>query len=366
MDFAALPPEINSGRMYAGPGSGPMLAVAAAWDGLAADLHATASSYSSVVSGLTSGPWLGPASAAMAAAAASYVAWLNATATQAEETATHAEAAVAAFEAAFAITVPPPVIAANRALLMALVATNFFGQNTPAIAATEANYGEMWAQDAVAMYGYAGASAVAARLTPFNPPAPTVVGPFSTLHQLIAAVPSTLHGLASAGTSSSSWASDLQIATLPALLARIATTPATYLASAAGGNNVGQRLGMMQAMQAVQSALGPEALAKLGGLGGIAGMRAGAASMPVSAGVGQASSIGVLSVPPSWAATAPPVRLVAAALAETNVGKAPSTAPRMPGGAFTQSLLGTLAGRAVGAAAAKQRASVVPRIPAAG
>ncbi|WP_203115967.1 PPE domain-containing protein, partial [Mycobacterium canetti] len=25
MDFGALPPEINSGRMYSGPGSGPML-----------------------------------------------------------------------------------------------------------------------------------------------------------------------------------------------------------------------------------------------------------------------------------------------------------------------------------------------------
>ncbi|TWS86914.1 PPE domain-containing protein, partial [Mycobacterium tuberculosis] len=24
MDFGALPPEINSGRMYCGPGSGPM------------------------------------------------------------------------------------------------------------------------------------------------------------------------------------------------------------------------------------------------------------------------------------------------------------------------------------------------------
>ncbi|PBJ29320.1 PPE domain-containing protein, partial [Mycobacterium avium] len=25
-DFGALPPEINSGRMYAGPGSGPLMA----------------------------------------------------------------------------------------------------------------------------------------------------------------------------------------------------------------------------------------------------------------------------------------------------------------------------------------------------
>ncbi|EUA27902.1 PPE family protein [Mycobacterium xenopi 4042] len=51
MDFGILPPEINSGRMYAGPGPGPMLAAAAAWDGLAANLYSTATSYHSVVSG---------------------------------------------------------------------------------------------------------------------------------------------------------------------------------------------------------------------------------------------------------------------------------------------------------------------------
>ena len=54
--------------MYAGPGSGPMLAAAAVWDGLAAELHSAAASYGSVISGLTAGPWLGPASASMAAA----------------------------------------------------------------------------------------------------------------------------------------------------------------------------------------------------------------------------------------------------------------------------------------------------------
>jgi PPE-repeat protein len=67
-------------------------------------------------------------------------------------------------------TVPPPVIAANRALLAALVATNIVGQNTPAIATTEAQYAEMWAQDASAMYGYAGSSAAATQLTPFTSP----------------------------------------------------------------------------------------------------------------------------------------------------------------------------------------------------
>ena len=169
MDFGALPPEINSAKMYFGPGSGPMLAASAAWDGLAAQLHSAAASYSSVISELE-GSWTGPSAASMAAAAAPYAAWMTGTATQAEQAATQATAAAGAYEAAFAMTVPPPVIAANRSLLAALVATNFLGQNTPAIAATEVHYGEMWAQDAAAMYGYAGSSASASTLTPFTPP----------------------------------------------------------------------------------------------------------------------------------------------------------------------------------------------------
>lgn len=48
----------------------------------------------------------------------------------------------------------------DRDTLASLVASNFLGQNTPAIAANEAQYAEMWAQDANAMSGYlAGASA---------------------------------------------------------------------------------------------------------------------------------------------------------------------------------------------------------------
>ena len=172
LDFARLPPEINSALMYAGPGSAPMLTAAVAWEALTTDLLMTSSSYLSVVTGLTDGPWLGPAAAAMASAAASQIAWLNGTAARAEQAAAQAAAAAGAYEAAFAVTVPPPEIAANRALLAELLATNFLGQNTPAIAATEAHYLEMWAQDAAAMYGYAGESAVASELPPFEPAAP--------------------------------------------------------------------------------------------------------------------------------------------------------------------------------------------------
>lgn len=172
MDFGVLPPEINSGRMYAGPGSGPMLAAAAAWDGLATELQSTAADYGSVISVLT-GVWSGQSSGTMAAAAAPYVAWMSATAALAREAAAQASAAAAAYEAAFAATVPPPVVAANRAELAVLAATNIFGQNTGAIAAAEARYAEMWAQDAAAMYGYAGSSSVATQVTPFAAPPPT-------------------------------------------------------------------------------------------------------------------------------------------------------------------------------------------------
>ncbi|OBI90886.1 hypothetical protein A9X01_11115 [Mycobacterium asiaticum] len=158
--------------MYSGPGAGSMLAAAAGWQSLAAELRATAGSYRSLLSGLTAGPWIGPAAAAMSAAVAPHLTWLDSTSLLAEQAGAQASAAAAAYEAAFSGTVPPVEVAANRALLAQLVATNIFGQNTPAIAVVEADYAEMWAQDAGVMYGYAGSSAEAAALTPFTPPTP--------------------------------------------------------------------------------------------------------------------------------------------------------------------------------------------------
>src|SRR6202035_3204189 len=69
MDFGIYPPEINSGRMYTGPGSGPVMAAAQAWGSLADELYTAASAYQSVVSELTSGSWSGPSSTSMTAAA---------------------------------------------------------------------------------------------------------------------------------------------------------------------------------------------------------------------------------------------------------------------------------------------------------
>lgn len=172
-DFAAMPPEVNSGLMYTGMGAGPLLEAAEAWDSLASDFSASQAQHASVIGSLD-GVWLGASATAMQTSAARYLSWITETAASAELTASQARAASAAYEAAKAATVPPAVVASNRATLATLVATNVLGQNTPAIATTEALYGEFWAQDAAAMYGYAGASSEATSGLPQLTPAPQV------------------------------------------------------------------------------------------------------------------------------------------------------------------------------------------------
>jgi PPE-repeat protein len=401
MDFAVLPPEINSGRMYTGPGPGPMLAAAAAWDDLAAELSSTASSYASEVSALTSGAWQGPSSASMAAAAAPYVAWMNATAAQAEETGSQAKVAAAAYEAAFAATVPPPVIAANRALLMMLIATNILGQNTPAIAATEAHYMEMWAQDATAMYAYAGSSASASQLTPFTEPPPTTntagtavqsaaatqatstssasnIG--TQLAQLINSLPTALQNLATGLTESPTTASgnllsglslpQLASVSLPAglqtdlnnwntIFSTIASGPYSLqgLTSIPGGPflSFGQAYAWGQNGQGAAAFLaGPKPIT--GALAPLASemphvSAAGFGAGPISGSMGRAAMVGSMSVPEAWTQAAPAIRTLAATL-PTNLAAAPAAAlAGGEGGAFSQMALSSLAGRAVAAAA---------------
>ncbi|GAB3026256.1 PPE family protein [Mycobacterium bourgelatii] len=165
MNFLVLPPEITSALMLSGAGSAPMLEAAAAWNTLAEELDAAASSFSSLTSALAADAWQGPASQAMLAAAAPYTGWLSTAAAQAAGTAAQAQSVTGAFEAALAATVPPALIEANRSSFVSLVLSNLFGQNAPAIAAAEAIYEQMWARDVAAMVGYhAEAAAAAAQL----------------------------------------------------------------------------------------------------------------------------------------------------------------------------------------------------------
>jgi PPE-repeat protein len=410
MDFGILPPEINSGRMYTGAGTGPMLAAAAAWDDLAAELGSAASSYASEVADLTSGAWRGPSSASMAAAAAPYVAWMNATAAQAEETGSQAKVAAAAYEAAFAVTVPPPVIAANRALLMMLIATNILGQNTPAIAVTEAHYMEMWAQDATAMYAYAGSASSAAQLTPFTEPPPTTntagtaaqsaaatqastsgasnIG--TELTQFIDSLPTALQSLAnglleSPTTASGNLLSGLSLpqlfsATLPpglstdltnwnTIFSTIASGPYSLqgLTSIPGGPflSFGQAYAWGQNGQGATSFLAGAkpitgALAPLASELATPHLSAAFGAGPVSGSMGRAALVGSMSVPQGWTQAAPEMgfRTLAAAL-PTNLAEAavPEASLAGQGGMFSQMAASSLAGRAVATTATQSVSS---------
>ena len=367
MDFGLLPPEINSGRIYAGPGSAPLLAAAAAWTGLAADLRSSAADHSSTIAGLTGDGWQGPASASMATAASSYAGWLNATAAQAEQTANQATGAAGVYETALASSVPPPVIAANRAQLASLVSTNILGQNSAAIAATEAQYGQMWAQDAAAMYGYAGSSAAATKLTPFNSPQQTTnPGALSAqaaavtqatgtsagsntqtaLSQLTSVIPSTLQNLAAPGASTGSTSSGTS-----SLFSQLFSSDGLGLNSNLW--NTITSTGAFNPIQVVQavtgtSFLGAGAETGVGGLtpsalgGGLGSGALGAAGVPaspglgglggaVSGGLGRAAAIGPLSVPPSWTPAAPTTSPLGSALGGTPIAASPSVGPAMPG-----------------------------------
>jgi PPE-repeat protein len=366
LDFAMLPPEVNSARMYSGAGSASMLGAASAWKGVAAELRSTALSYGAVLSALTDEEWQGPASAAMADAAAPYVAWMNTTAVQAEQAASQAEAAAAAYETAFAATVPPPEIAANRAQLVSLVSTNFLGLNTPAIAATEAQYGEMWGQDAAAMYGYAGSSAVASQLTMFGPPQP-IVNPAATTAQsaaitqaaatsagtgqsavskLMTSVPGTFQSLAASAASTGSAPAATGGGGLDDLLnspiwnnfgpdANIWNTifssgfymPSNFVGSAADFVGLGQGAGGAAAGAAEGAAGAAAGLAQatttapLGSLGAVGNA--------VSAGLGAAPQVGGLTVPASWTGAAP--QMSSAINATPMVAPPPAVAAGMPG-----------------------------------
>ncbi|OBI44760.1 hypothetical protein A5707_02480 [Mycobacterium kyorinense] len=403
MDYGAFPPEFNSARMYAGGGAGSLMAAASAWDGLAAELNAAAASYSSVISGLTGNTWLGAGSASMAAAAAPYAAWMSTTATQAETTASQARAAAAAYEAAFAMTVPPPVIAANRSLLMSLVATNVLGQNTPAIAATEAHYSEMWAQDAAAMYGYAAASAAATKVDPFTPPqqntnpaglagqgaavgqsvgAASGSGVQSSLSQAVSLTPGTLQGFAAPLQSAAPGSALSTAAGAQGLGPGDITNAATNLLSSsltpmslAGITQMGADISVIRALNTAGAAagsgaaLGPGILTPGAGISAVGPTGSAGLGGGVLAGAGRAASVGPLSVPQTWAAASTTTPSAATSLV-SNWTAAPQAAagelagaPGMPG----MPMVGS-SGRGFGFAAPRYgfRLTVMAHPPAAG
>ncbi|MGC2566942.1 MAG: PPE family protein [Mycobacterium sp.] len=384
-DFAVQPPEVISAKIYTGPGAGSLQSAATAWEGLAGELQSTAANYQSVISGLISGDWQGPSSEAAAAAAAPYVSWLSTTAAQAEQTASQARAAANAYETALAAAVPPAEIAANRTQLLSLLHGNILGQNNAEIAAIEAEYGQMWAQDVATLSGYAGSSSAAtAGLGSFTE-APQTTNTSSNATETAA--------VSAASTTSGS-------ATLETILEQMETDATTFL------NDVGQFNSdytnfFTSAINSVPggsyltttwtdlssmiSGVGGQAtwtnvansstglgisqwknffiyqpwshgvpLGSLnGGLSSPGHVAAGLGARAASAALGSAQTVGKLSVPPSWAGATPAIRLAATALPDSTFAATAAPTMELPLNALNQATLGSAAGGALGSPASR-------------
>jgi PPE-repeat protein len=208
----------------------------------------------------------------------------------------------------------------------------------------------MWAQDAAAMYGYAGQSASAAKVTPFAAPAASTT-PDGTaaqaaavgqatgtsaatnsqtlLQDLISLLPSNIQALFTPAGFESAFGSPSSIesslygflfgsSVLPTNLQAFVNAYSPYAGflynteglpyfSIGMGNNfvqMAKTLGVLGGAPAAAAAS-----AATGGLGGLGGMLGGgaAAAAPtgVAASIGGAGAVGKLAVPPSWIGGAP-------------------------------------------------------------
>ena len=344
MYFAAFPPEINSALMYSGAGASPMLGAATAWDGLASDLSSSAAQYASVI-GSMDGVWVGPSAEMMSTSATRYLSWLTETAAQAELSATQARIAAEAFQTAHAATVAPPLIAANRTQLSVLVATNFLGINTAAIAAVEAEYAEMWAQDVAAMFGYQAASQGAVSGLPQFTPAPQTTTGTPAANTAISAASSGGWNIFAPGsgdstTGLSGFLNMVSGSSNSAFGNLINSTVFNDFASS-GLVNPGETLAPIIALAALLPAFqqmnqslqggdssGGSGAGNIGGVGsGVDSVASGEAAAAGS--LGEAQAVGGLSVPPSWqnTASAPLSR----PLGSTPIAPMPGMMPIVPG-----------------------------------
>jgi PPE-repeat protein len=386
-DFAVQPPEVISAKIYSGPGAESLQSAATAWEGLAGELQSTAANFQSVISGLTTGSWEGPSAAAAAAAAAPYVSWLSTTAAQAEQTASQARAAASAYETALAATVPPAEVAANRIQLATLLQTNILGQNNAAIAATEAEYGQFWAQDVAALFGYAGSSSAATSgLGSFTEPPSTTNDSGQAAQSAAVAAASTTSGtsdfetiidqietdfntfltdVGSVNTDYTNFFTDLTNVLPGGSYLATTWTNLYSMISGVGSQatwtnvvNSTTSLGISQwknffIYQPWSHGIGLGSLN--GGLSspGHVAPHLGVGARAASAALGSAHTVGRLSVPPSWAGATPAIRLTATALPDNAFAATAAPATDMPLGLLNQGTLGSLAGGALGSPAAR-------------
>lgn len=315
VNLSVLPPEVNSALIYSAPGWEKLGAAASEWECFATGFHSIAVSFKATFAGLITN-WPGPAGIWMAGASAHYASRMTALAAQAAGACANAKAAEKTFKTVFEMAVPPLMIAANRSWLATLATNDLLGQNAQAIAATEAHYLEMWAQDAVAMNGYVTAYHGEVKTSLSSKPAPPP--PASR-------TPTAYDGLSTIFTSPATelrWALSSLMAEgwLPANVG----SPGSPGGGPSDAASAAERLAMYPAGMLVQaSQMSPTSAAKLSakgdglfnGFGRLVDCvsRLGAERVSdqpmawvaeISAQISRARTVGALSIPPAWLSAA--------------------------------------------------------------
>ncbi|WP_077081100.1 PPE family protein [Mycobacterium numidiamassiliense] len=355
--FDLLPPDVTSALIYSGPGSTSYTTAASAWNAIAAELQSYALGINNVVTELSNEEWLGVSSSAMASAVGPFVQWAQNTATQAEQNATSASSAAAAYEQVFASVTPPPVIALNRAQLLKATATNIFGQNNNVISQLEQQYQGYWAKNTSALNAYQTQSTNATKQLTAATAAPQIASNSATANQTAAtsttagtgtaqqtvaqastaATPAAVTNAPAATTPPSSelWFLLTGQTLLPSNLAAFVnglspfagfaynTEGLPYFSVGMGnsGVQIAKSTGQLGGAVAGAAAAAPKGLSGLGGmLGG------GAAAPSVAAGLGNAASIGKLAVPAAWSGALPGVVHPTSAIPVSAISAAPEAA----------------------------------------
>lgn len=332
MDFWA-PPEITSALIHSGPGPGSLLTAANAWRRLAIELGQTAADYRSTVAGIS---WHGPSATAMTLSTLPYVAWLHTTAGQAAQMSMAATSMANSFVATQAAVVHPSVVTANRTQLAHLIATNVFGINFPAIAATEAQYLQMWAGNTTAMLGYHATSLQTMAMPTFTPASPMAT-PTATAAQSAAVA---------AAVPAASIFSDPFIQTVNGYLQNLISSgifnPQSFIGLITSGHDYfpGQYPDVLAAtprnLAIAYNLTGPEAVGGVPNIYAPPAATTSAVESSVTASLGRGMYVGNLVVPPS--AVTSPIQLAAAEaplMATTAEGAPliPMFVPPMPPGA---------------------------------